>query len=85
MLTTLIHIAMYSYEIKSHLILYLDLPSAGQEEVHMALDMGGFSPEGVVEIPPVCEAEELNGLPLGRTGPRILYMVRLQCNDLKII
>ena len=39
------------------------------------MKIGGFSPEGVSEIPDLCEAEELNGLPLGHMGRRILYMV----------
>ncbi len=30
---------------------------------------------GMSETPPICEAEELNGLPFGRLGKRILYMV----------
>jgi len=46
-----------------------------QQEVHTKLLMGGYCPEGVAEIPPICEAEELNGLPLGHMGERILYMV----------
>ena len=51
-------------------------PSMQQQDVHMGLLVGGFSPVGVTETPPICEeAEELNGLPLGRMGTRILYMV----------
>lgn len=45
-------------------------------EVHITMEMGGFSPVGVEEAPPICEAEQLNGLPIGRMGPRILYVVR---------
>ena len=45
-------------------------------EVHITMEMGGFSPVGVKEAPLICEAERLNGLPVGRMGPRILYVVR---------
>ncbi len=47
-------------------------------EVHITMEMGGFSPVGVEEAPPICEAEQLNGLPINRMGPRILYMVRVE-------
>ena len=47
-------------------------------EVHITMEMGGFSPVGVEETPPICEAEQLNGLPLNRMGPRILYVVRAE-------
>ena len=47
--------------------------------MHITMEMGGFSPVGIAEVPPICEAEELNGLPFNRVGPRILYMVKCMC------
>lgn len=44
-------------------------------EVHIAMEMGGFSPVGITEVPPLYEAEELSSLPLGRLGRRILHVV----------
>lgn len=45
-------------------------------EVHITMEMGGFAPMGITEVIPVCEeAEELNGLPIGRIGRRILHVV----------
>ena len=44
-------------------------------EVHITMEMGGFSPVGITEVPPISEAEELSGLPLGRVGSRILHVV----------
>ena len=51
-------------------------------EVHITMEMGGFSPVGITEVPPIsAEAEELSGLPINRMGPRILHVVRKeQCN-----
>jgi len=39
------------------------------------MEMGVFCPQGVCETQQnICE--ELNGIAIGRLGPRILYMVR---------
>ena len=47
------------------------------------MEMGGFSPVGVEETPPICEAEQLNGLPINRVGPRILYVVRAGYGEMR--
>ena len=52
----------------------MTIPS-DDSDLHLTLFAGAFALHGV------CEAtqdvvEELNGLPLGRLGPRIQYMVR---------
>ena len=65
--------------------LYNMFSSAGVDllstpEVHITVEMGGFSPVGAEEAPPICEAEQLNGLPINRMGPRILYVVRTGCH-----
>lgn len=53
----------------------IDFPSA--PEVHITMEMGGFLPVGIAEVPAICpDAEELNGLPINRVGPRILHLVR---------
>ena len=45
--------------------------------MHITMEMGGFSPVGIAEVPAICpDAEELNGLPINRVGPRILHLVR---------
>ena len=44
-------------------------------EAHVTMEMGVFGPQGVHETRQnICE--ELNGVAVGRMGPRILYMVR---------
>ena len=44
-------------------------------EAHLTMEMGVFGPQGVRETRQnICE--ELNGVAVGRMGPRILYMVR---------
>ena len=44
-------------------------------ETHLTMEMGVFGPQGVRETRQnICE--ELNGVAVGRMGPRILYMVR---------
>ena len=44
-------------------------------DLHLTLFAGAFAPHGVCETAQDV-VEELNGLPLGRLGPRIQYMVR---------
>ena len=44
-------------------------------DFHLILFAGTFGPHGVCETAQDV-VEELNGLPLGRPGPRIQYMVR---------
>ena len=47
---------------------------SGEESPHATVEVGVFGGEGVRETAQdVCE--ELNGVSVGRTGPRILYMV----------
>ena len=58
------------------MFLYAGVDLLSTPEVHITMEMGGFSPVGVEEAPPICEAEQLNGLPINRMGPRILYVVR---------
>eukprot|EP00731_Ephydatia_muelleri_P031979 Em0023g486a len=42
-------------------------------EAHTSVEVGLFAPQGVCETAQeICE--ELNGIPFGRLGPRILYM-----------
>ena len=49
-------------------------------DLHLTLFAGAFAPHGVCETAQDV-VEELNGLPLGRLGPRIQYMVRyIYCN-----
>ena len=49
--------------------------SAEEREAHITMEIGVFGPQGVCETRQnICE--ELNGVAVGRMGPRILYMVR---------
>ena len=44
------------------------------QEAHISVEMGVFGPEGACETAQgLCE--ELNGVPVGRLGTRILYLV----------
>ena len=63
-----------------HGLYYTGVDLLSAPEVHITMEMEGFSPVGVEEVSPICEAEQLNGLPISRMGPRILYVVRTVCH-----
>ena len=64
---------MLTYLINSHLVLDMAL-SSDDSDLHLTLFTGGFAPHGMCETAQNV-VEELNGLPLGRLGPRTQYIV----------